>query len=248
MTSFSQKVRHGFSHAAPHYDDHASLQRQVLQNALLLCRPSNIHVARILDAGCGTGMLSRAHPEWDILQLDSAEGMVTEAGSGICADLCDLPLSDESIDIVFSSLCMQWVENPARAWREFGRILSAGGRTIVTTFLPGTLEELRQTSIDCGLGNRVNQFTDMFTLTRQMRDAGLTLISAREEIQTMWYDSPMALFKELHGLGASYRGDLPPLTKQQMATLADAYTKRFGTDRGVPASFHVMYLYTRKPL
>jgi malonyl-CoA O-methyltransferase len=116
-----QKVAAAFSRAAATYDSVAAFQRTVGTRLLsLLPEPAKTysakeaHVQQWLDIGCGTGHfcahLQQRWPSAQGLGLDLAEGMLTFARSRcpdvsyICADAEQLPLRDNSQDLVFSSL------------------------------------------------------------------------------------------------------------------------------------------------
>ena len=55
-----------------------------------------------------------------------------------------LPLRDGSVDVLFSNLCLQWVEDLPAVFAGFRRVLKPGGLMLVSTFGPSTLWELRE--------------------------------------------------------------------------------------------------------
>ena len=57
----------------------------------------------------------------------------------VCADLRALPLADNSGDVLFSNLCLQWVEDLPAAFAGFRRVLKPDGLLLVSTFGPQTL-------------------------------------------------------------------------------------------------------------
>src|SRR5690606_29519738 len=50
---------------------------------------------------------------------------------------------DDSVDLVFSNLCLQWVEDLDALFAGFRRVLRPGGLLLCSTFGPDTLHELR---------------------------------------------------------------------------------------------------------
>jgi malonyl-CoA O-methyltransferase len=134
-----------FDRAAAAYDGHAVLQKEVesrLLERLVFARnlPQNV-----LDLGCGTGRASvalQAHfPSARVIGLDWSRGMLgalsarrrsTPAPLSVCADFENLPLPDASIDLVFSSLALQWSNQPAAAFGEIRRVLRPGGMLWLT--------------------------------------------------------------------------------------------------------------------
>jgi len=105
-----------FSRAAASYDSVAELQRAV--GGELLQRLPPLLPTRWLDLGSGTGHFTRRlaerYPQAEGVALDLAEGMLRHArqqgGAGhfIAGDAERLPLPDGSLDLMFSSLAVQW--------------------------------------------------------------------------------------------------------------------------------------------
>ncbi|WP_374673193.1 class I SAM-dependent methyltransferase [Ideonella sp.] len=94
--------------------------------------------ARILDLGCGTGVLaealSGAVPRARIVGVDLSGPYVEMARSRLGGaaefrvdDACDLDLPDGSFDHVLSLLMLHFVPDPARAVAEMRRVCRAGG-------------------------------------------------------------------------------------------------------------------------
>jgi ubiquinone/menaquinone biosynthesis C-methylase UbiE len=100
--------------------------------------------AHVLDVGCGTGRLLRAAetrwPEAQLIGVDPAQGMVDEArrltpGATIQRGLAEeLPLSDASIDLAFSTISSHHWRDPAGGIREIARVLRPGGHFILADF------------------------------------------------------------------------------------------------------------------
>jgi 2-polyprenyl-3-methyl-5-hydroxy-6-metoxy-1,4-benzoquinol methylase len=100
-----------------------------------------------LDAGCGSGTLSRllSNEGCDVLGVDAAEEMVamahrlsSEAESPgrlrfeCIRTIAQLPLPDESIDGVLCSSVLEYVSDPSECLQEFARVLRPGGVLVVS--------------------------------------------------------------------------------------------------------------------
>lgn len=244
-------IRHSFSRAASTYDAHAGLQRDVVLQAVALLRPHLRDSMRVLDAGCGTGMLARhlAHPH--LLQVDSAAGMAQQAARAtglpaLCADIRALPLAAGSVDAYVSSLCLQWIENPEAAFSEARRVLTPGGRALFTTFGPDTLHALRDAFRQSGLDDHVLTFSPAATLTDALARSGLHNTHCSQASHLLHFASPRALLQHLKGLGATYRasgGGLRGL--HYLHRLEQALAQAWGEH--IPAQFEVIYLMAEKP-
>jgi len=92
---------------------------------------------KILDLGCGTGRYSVAlaeHFNADVIAVDPSETMLAQARKKTAhrvryerASGESLPLSDESIDVIFMSMVFHHFVHPARVLQECYRVLGRGG-------------------------------------------------------------------------------------------------------------------------
>lgn len=100
---------------------------------------------RILDVGCGTGVLTRqlsqivSNPA-NLVGVDLSESML-----GVAREQCpgvqfhqgsaaDLPFADGSFDAVVSSFMLMFVPEPEQALREMYRLVAPGGRLVVSVW------------------------------------------------------------------------------------------------------------------
>lgn len=108
-------------------------------------------VRRVLDVGCGTGILTArtgALLSGLVCGLDLSLGMLERAtrrrvGPWIQANAASLPVHSESVDAVVSTEAFHWFPDPDAALREFFRILVPGGRIIVAVVNPRTAAAAR---------------------------------------------------------------------------------------------------------
>lgn len=102
---------------------------------------------RILDLGCGTGIVARVLRERlggaaHIVGLDVSPPMIEEARSIApeidfrLGDAMGLPFADGSFDLVLCQHMLQFVPDPLAALREVRRVLTPGGRLLATTWRP----------------------------------------------------------------------------------------------------------------
>jgi ubiquinone/menaquinone biosynthesis C-methylase UbiE len=111
----------------------------------------------LLDLGTGTGrMLELFGPEIERglgldLSLDMlllARDRLEQAGLKNCSvrqgDLYDLPLGNDSFDVIILHQVLHFLDDGGRAIREAARVLRPGGRLLVVDFAPHQQEFLRE--------------------------------------------------------------------------------------------------------
>jgi ubiquinone/menaquinone biosynthesis C-methylase UbiE len=103
--------------------------------------------ARILDVGCGTGLLTRrlaSEMDATVVGCDYSRGMLEEAirrggGAWVQGDAQALPIADEAVDAVVSTESFHWYPDQRLAFAEFRRVLRPGGRAYVALINTRTL-------------------------------------------------------------------------------------------------------------
>lgn len=245
-----------FSRAAASYDAAALLQREIGERMLQRLDYIKAEPNTILDAGTGTGMcaahLLKRYTRAEVIALDFALPMVEQAKRqrhwlrrphGVCADFEQLPLKDQSIDLIVSNAAIQWCTDLSATFCEFRRVLRPGGLLMFTTFGPDTLTEIRQAWAMVDDMPHVSPFIDM-------HDVGDALLGAQfadpvidMEIITMTYEKIRTLLQDIKSIGAHnvteerHRG----LTgKARMQAFFDAY-EAFRQDGLLPSTWEVVY-------
>ena len=246
------QVAASFSRAAESYDSVAALQRAV-GHELLARLPESSSPARWLDLGCGTGYFSRTLgervPGAEGVAVDIAEGMLRHArplaGARhfVAGDAERLPLRDESCDLLFSSLALQWCGDFSAVLREARRVLRPGGVLAFSSLCVGTLRELRDSwqAVDGFVHvNRFRRFEDYQGLCAT---SGLQVLSLQSHPQVLHYPDVRSLTHELKALGAHNLNPGRPggLTgRARMLALLAAY-EQFRQPQGLPATYQVVY-------
>jgi ubiquinone/menaquinone biosynthesis C-methylase UbiE len=95
----------------------------------------------VLDVGSGTGILvpliRKYEPAW-IYACDLSEAMLGQLARNypdvetIQADVRDLVLPDDSLDVVFVNACYPNIADKAASFSTIGRMLRAGGRLVIS--------------------------------------------------------------------------------------------------------------------
>jgi ubiquinone/menaquinone biosynthesis C-methylase UbiE len=130
----------------------------------------------LLDLGTGTGrMLELFGREIERglgldLSLDMlllARDRLERAGLKNCSvrqgDIYDLPLADDSFDVVILHQVLHFLDDGARAIKEAARVLRPGGRLLVVDFAPHEMEFLREQHAHRRLGFAAETVTQWMT-------------------------------------------------------------------------------------
>ncbi len=252
-----RRVRDSFSQAAATYDAAAVLQAQVRDELLHRLEVLRMEPEVVVDLGAGTGQasiaLKRRYPGGRVVAMDIAHGMLQQARKRqtllrrfdrVVADAAALPLADASVDMVFSSLMLQWCNDPDRVLRECRRVLRPGGVLHFTTLGPDTLVELRKSWQAADPGHaHVNRFIDMHDLGDALVRAGFAEPVLDVERYTLTYDDARGLMRDLKEIGAhnATAGRARGLTgKSTLARMLAAY-EGFRRDGKLPATYEVVF-------
>ncbi len=260
-------ARLAFEKAASTYDDAAILQKEVNRRLIERLDYINFKPATILDVGDGTGYASLAsqkrYKQAEIYALDIAHAMLgrLHAHTGfitrlknkihsINAEAERLPLHDRSVDMIYSSLTVQWVNDLDNVLNEFRRVLKPGGMVLFSTFGPDTLKELRASWQDVDQFTHVSPFIDMHDIGDAMMRARFAEPVMDAEMFTLTYPDVYKLMRELKAIGAHNVTSGRPrgLTgKQRIRRFEQAYEK-FRANDVLPASYEVVYGHAWAPL
>jgi malonyl-CoA O-methyltransferase len=208
-------VRKHFDQAAAGYDAHAVVQREIADRLLEHLEGLKLQPETIVDVGCGTGYCTRAlqktYSHARVTGIDLAPSMITQAKRHrrwfarnpkyITGDAHALELEDNSVDLLVSSLTLQWCD-PDKVLQEFARVLKPGGLLLLSSFGPDTLMELRHAWQVVDAREHVHTFIDMHDLGDAMVRNGFTSPVLDVDRLVMTYDSVSRIMRDLKGIGA----------------------------------------------
>lgn len=270
VSSSKQRIRQRFNRAAPDYEAASVLHREVESRVMERLDLVRMTPETVLDIGAGPGTgseaLMRRYKKARVYALDLAENMLHLAKKKapflrklrcVCGDAEHLPFAEDSFDLIYSNLSLQWVTDLEATFKEFQRVLKPGGLLMFTTFGPDTLKELRAAwaQVDGQESNRahVNTFIDMHDIGDALLNARFAEPVVDMEMFTLTYQDARAVMKDLKvigaqtvmpGEGASQASGLTG--RQRMQAVMDAYDG-FRRDGLVPATYEVVYGHAWMP-
>jgi ubiquinone/menaquinone biosynthesis C-methylase UbiE len=137
-----RRVRAEYDALAPHYERRWSgyIAASVEET---LKRAQPLQGERVLDVGCGTGVLLERlvdrYPDSQLTGVDLSPAMVAQARrrlpERVTLDVADaeaLPFPDHSFDLVFSVSSFHFWPAPELALADLRRVLRPGGRLVIT--------------------------------------------------------------------------------------------------------------------
>jgi SAM-dependent methyltransferase len=259
--------------------DRALLQRRrertagsAAQHNFLLQRVADDFAERLLimrrtfplaaDIGAHHGLLSQriagiAGIE-RIISMDRSLSLVLQCpGERVVADEEALPFADASLDLAVSALSLQLVNDLPGTLLQIRRALKPDGLLLASLLGGNTLTELRQawlaaeTDIMGGVSPRVAPFADVRSLGALLQRAGFALPVVDSETVTVTYPDPLALMRELKGMGASNMLSARrrvPVSRRLLQRAIEVYAERFALPGGrVPATFEILTLTAWAP-
>lgn len=253
-----RRVAASFSRAASSYDSVAGLQRRVGEHLLGLL-PTPTKPSRWLDLGCGTGHFSRAlrarFPAAEGIALDLAEGMLAHARplggaqAFVAGDAERLPLRAGCLDLIFSSLALQWCDDFASVLSEAQRVLRPGGVFAFSSLCQGSLAELRDSWQQVDGFVHVNRFRELSRYQSLCAASGLQALVLERQPEVEHFPTLRALTYDLKALGAHNLNPGRPggLTgRARIQELTAAY-ETLRSPQGLPLTYQVVYGVLRKP-
>jgi len=250
-----------FSSAAQTYHASATIQRSVAE-CLSAMLAGNEVFDRILEIGCGTGLLTahlcRLFPCAKIDALDIADGMVTQCrarlvgASGLHCHVADLNTfrAKTLYPLIVSSSALHWMYPMADVMETLAGMLSGQGQLVFALMVRGTLVELqaaRQRVAPHKLPAR--RLPTTHTVRATLAHTGLRIETEQEEYRRQVYASAGDLLRQLHDQGLT-GGPLARagrlLNRADLRRLALDYDRRYREGDGVYASYQVAYFRARK--
>lgn len=171
----------------------------------------------VLDMGCGWGAESMAlaerFPNAQVVALDWSRSMIGRAKKHlgwwrrpfelVQGDLCHPPIADQSMDVVFASGVLPYLDDPTGLFTAACSVLKPGGLFLVSTLGPDTLSRERQM-----LGLSSPPWQDVQGLGSGLSRCGFHEPVLDTDWVTMRYRRPDALCTDLEAMGLIKAGDV----------------------------------------
>ena len=259
-----KRVQASFNKASALYQDSAVLQQHVLEEMFLRLKLLKNNPDNILDLGCGPGNagpdLKDTYKPHDLIYLDFAYDMLKKAEEKnrdhflkafsrktaqqfICADMEAIPLVENSIDMVWSNLSLQWCNDLDRVFVQIEKILTSNGLFIFSTFGPRTLHELRASLASFSQHSHVNQFIDMHDIGDALIRCGFSDPVLDVDVYTLTYSTFKDIMYDLKHIGArnALQGRAKGMTGKGFLYQLEKFYEVYRTNKKLPATYEVVY-------
>lgn len=248
------QIARSFGRAAVSYDSVAHFQRWTADKLLTKfpCQPYQ----SVMDLGCGTGYssneLSLRLSSEAYFGLDLSKDMLAYARSKhqaenrhwLAGDAENLPVSSNSMDLIFSSLAIQWCADLPKMFGEIFRVLKPGGVFAFSTLVEGSLKELSDAWKTVDQKQHVNSFESMTDIRSALKDIKLEIECLEQEAVVLKYESVRDLTRELKLLGAhNMTADRPTrlTSKSALRAFIAAYEEMRVVEGYLPATYQVLW-------
>lgn len=259
MDFVTERMRSQFDRQAALYDQRALVQKKT---AGVLCAGlRGFSRKTILDAGCGTGFLSKLllrkfRPGLLVLN-DTSERMLSLCGKKMTGpgrrifrknDFLSLRLSDP-VDLVTANMLFQWFPDIVRPLRRAFRLLKSGGTLAFSIPINGTFAELIESLKKSGRSGSgtVLRMPDSSAVKAGLIKAGFKKIRIGHRTYRETYKSVMEFLRRLKETGTSFPVRKPLSVGEMKQTVAE-YSGRFADRKGnIPVTWKIMFVRCRKP-
>jgi SAM-dependent methyltransferase len=239
------------------------LHREVAERLIERLDDLSARFPAALDLGAHHGVISLAlsrQSETDrVVAVDPSPAFLARLeGMRIAADPDLIPFRDGAFDLVVSALALHWAGDLPGALVQIRRILKPGGLFLAALLGGATLVELRTALLEAelveegGAGPRGSPTVELGDAAGLLLRTGFAMPVADAEKITVTYPDPLALMRDLRGMGETNALAARRRMVLRRATLARAiaiYRERFGLPDGrVPATFEILFLRGRAPV
>ena len=260
------RIAQQFSRAAKTYNSAADVQLDIAFDAMAYI-PA--HYKSGLDIGCGTGRISQqlATRCDKLVAMDLAFGMLTYAKKdtlagdpSICwlqGDADCLPMADNSADMVFSSMVLQWSEDQKKVMSEISRVMSPGSNTVLAIMCDGSFNQLNDCWKTVDSQRHVNSFASAQTWYAAAKSQGLQ-VTMQEKKYVTWHQNIRQLLSSIKSIGANVllksqgssehtnHKSKKIFNRNTLQHLETSYQHKYAENMQLPLTYHVCFLQCSK--
>lgn len=212
MSTHLANVIQAFNGAANSYDHECWAQKKSGEILMDLLANYAHHSQRIIDLGCGTGIVTRelyaTFPSNTFYAIDMADQLLAKAklhlnGQNIHLAQCDFNQIEQlacSFDILFSNLALHWSENLGETLKTLTKNMHHDSILACSIPLAHTFHELEPY---CS----IHSFLTLENMRKLSNACGLTMVDGKTETIFQTFATPKKALASLKATGAHYVGN-----------------------------------------
>ena len=245
------EIRHRFRKSAESYDDYAYAQKTIIRRLMsLLDTYVPVVSGSLLEAGCGTGLLTEQLTEKygkdRLFVNDLVDAMCTKTATRcllspehcLVGDIEQVEV-EECFDLIVSTSTFQWLACPAETFARLSDCLSAGGMMVFSTFGGDNCKELKALT---GTGLTYYSLAEMTKLLSPC----LEVVHAEEDYCVLEFEHPLDVLRHVKNTGVNAMNVRKPWTPGRLEKFVREYRERFQTGGHCPLTYHPQYFVCRK--
>jgi len=241
-----------FAKSAQSYNQRAEAQLQVARRMIQLLQPYiKKGVGKVVEIGCGTGLLSRMLIDTfvprKLIMNDISKEMEKHCADilinsnnffvAIDAEQWVLPTG---IDLLTSCSTFQWFHQLGGFFEKAFVSLKNDGLFAFSIFGQNNVHEISSIT-----GKSLHYFT-LFELSEMLKKEGFSILCAKEEKIVLLFDTPKDVLSHLKQTGVNSITK-QKWTKSTLQNFSEQYIEHFSCKNGqVSLTYHPMYLICRK--
>lgn len=240
-----------FRRSVESYDENAHVQKAIVSRFMTLLKtycPTT--PGRILEIGCGTGLLTaricRRYKENKLYVNDLVEVMCNKT-----ARRCQLPKQhclsgdieqialDGNFSLIVSASTFQWLSDLQRTFRRLDCHLQEKGWLLFSTFGTDNYNELRTIT---GNGLSYRRLSEMKDLLSEFFD----VVYSEECHHTLYFDNPFQVLQHIKKTGVNAVSTQQNWCRSMIDDFVKEYAARFEEDGHVTLTYHPQYFVCHK--
>jgi malonyl-CoA O-methyltransferase len=206
MHPHERNVTRAFSKACATYQQHARVQAAVGEQLIQHLIAINHNFSRVVDAGCGSGFITKQLADAIHYQtfyaIDTATSLLQQAdlpATVSCTAMNFNDISAASADLIFSNMALHWSHSFAHTIRVMHDALAANGLLAFTIPLHGTFAEIS--------GNfSIQKFTTIDAAAALLLDFGFKPLLIRQDTYLDRFPDTVSALRSIKLTGTNYTG------------------------------------------